>query len=99
MTDAEDRGDECTIGRIRSAVMHERSIDFQGVQRKPLHQSKTGVAGSEVVHRHINPETATLFKMTQDPLGMVHDAAFGELEFQQRSVVPNSPNNAPQLPE
>src|SRR4030081_2844909 len=83
---ADDRKGDCGVIRVGGEVANERSIDFDGVDRKPFQVGKAREAGSEVVDGKANSEQLQSLQDGNGLLRMRYQKALRQLEFEQRRI-------------
>src|SRR5580658_4010379 len=57
-------------------------VNFQDINGKLPKIAETGIAGAEVIHRKVNPHGFELLKYGGRKFGILHEDAFGDLEFE-----------------
>src|SRR5690606_37464174 len=79
---ADDRFDDRHIGRVGVDVDDEVAVDFQHVGRQLFQVGEGGVAGAEVVQRHLHAEAAHLVDEAARVVQVVQRDALGNLQAQ-----------------
>src|SRR5580704_11358147 len=71
-------------------------VNFQDINGKLPKIAEAGIAGSEVIHRKVNARRFELLKYGGRKFGILHEDAFGDLEFEisrfQASFQENPPD-------
>ena len=83
--------DGLAVRIVPAHAADEGLVDLQGADREALEVSQRGVAGTEVVHRQLEAEVAQARAHAEDPLGVRHDHALGDLQLERVGLEVGAP--------
>jgi hypothetical protein len=73
------------VVRIVSHCGNEGAIDLQRIDRQSCKVSQRGIAGAEIIDRHLRPSSRYAIQPVDDILCFFQEHAFGNLEIQRGS--------------
>lgn len=86
--DADDGGHNGRIVGFAVDMVDEGLIDFDRMNGEPLQIAEAGVTGAEIIDGNRRVVPTQLQEMLDGQIGLRHDGAFRQFDFEQRRIKP-----------